>query len=611
MTARTRQPQANPMLGIYFGIFITSLIAVVLLLLIFEQLGVAESHLRFALMAGSCCLFMAIGAAGFTSEPAQFFLAFRRIPAFFAGLGLAITAIGGSGLVVFSGTIFLAGFDALCVPMGIVAGLVAMAILIAPYLRKFGAPSIPAYLGLRFDSPAVRLAAASAAAAPLILLIIAEMKIALLAMSWLVDWPPGVPVLVLTFTLAVTLIPGGVRSLSWSSAAQALTALLAVLIPATIVAVIATNLPLGQMSHGPVLRALGRTELAQGLPISIATAMTFDLPRQALQPIAGRFANPFSSVGSTAFVLMMLCIMAGIAASPAALGRAVVTQSVYEARKSIGWAVFIVGVIIMTLSANAVFFRDILMNQLAGAAPGQLPAGFQSLVEHGLAAVDPKAVKLTASSFAFRRDGTLLGLPILLGFPLALILLIAAGVLAAALAAASASLAQLAVIASEDVIAGLPGEPIPAQHRLLATRAAIAVLATLCGWAAAIAIRDPLDLVLWSLALSGSTFFPVLVLSIWWKRITALGALAGIGTGFAVALVALIAGVFDLTRFPEELSSIFGIPCGFAAAIGVSLITPVPGRHILEMVRDLRVPGGETLHDREIRLLRQKRSQNS
>lgn len=611
MTARPRQSQANPMLGIYFGIFITSLIAVVLLLLIFEQLGVAESYLRFALLAGSSCLYVAIGVAGYTAEPAQFFLAYRRIPAFFAGLALAITAIGGSGLVIFSGTIFLAGFDALCVPLGIVAGLVAMAILIAPYVRKFGAPSVPAYLGMRFDSPAVRLAAASAAAAPLMLLVIAEMKIALMAMAWLIDWPPVVSALVLTLTLAATLIPGGIRSLSWSSAAQAMTALLAVLVPATIVAVIATNLPLGQLSHGPVLRALGRTELAQGLPISIATALTFDLPRQALQPIAGRFANPFSSVGSTAFVLAMLCIMAGIAASPATLGRAVVTQGVYESRKSIGWAVLITGVIIMTLSANAVFFRDVLMNQLSGAAADHLPAGFQALVEQGFAAVDPKAAKLTASSFAFRRDSTLLGLPVLLGFPLALILLVAAGVLAAALAAASASLAQLGVIASEDVIAGLPGEPMPARNRLMATRAAIGVLAILCGWFAAIATRDPLDLVLWSLALSGSTFFPVLILSIWWKRINAPGALAGMGTGFAVALVALVAGVFDLTRFPEELSSIFGIPFAFAAAIGVSLITPAPGRHILEMVRDLRVPGGETLHDREIRLTRQKRSQNS
>ena len=610
MTARLRPHQSHPLLGIYFGIFVASLMAVVLLLLIFEQLGVAEGRLRFALTAGSIALYALIGAAAFTSEPGKYVLASRRIPSLLAGLALAVAAIGGTGLVAVTGALFLAGFDALCVPMGVIAGLVAMAVLIAPYFRKMGAPTVPGFLGMRFDSRMVRLAAASVAAPSLLLLIVAELKIAQLAVSWLVDWPPGPTAALLGLTLAITLVPGGVRSLAWSSAAQSMAALLAVLIPATIVAVMMTNLPLGQMSHGPVLRALGRTELAQNLPASIATAMTFELPRQALQPIAGRFATPFGSVGAPAFVLALLSIMAGIAASPAHLGRAAVTSSVFETRKAIGWSVLIAGVLVMTLSANAVFFRDALMNQLAGAAPNSLPAGFRALVDLGFAAIDPKATKLTATSFAFRRDSTLLGLPILMGFPQALVLLAAAGVLAAALSAAAASLTQLAVIIGEDVVIGLPGETPAPQQRILAARLATVVLAGLASWCASIATRDPLDLVLWSLVLSGSTLFPVLLLSIWWKRINAWGALAGMAVGFAVALVGLVAGVYDLTLFPEELASVFAIPFGLTAAVATSLLTPAPVRHILEMVRDVRVPGGETLHDRELRLQRQKHAQS-
>ena len=81
-------------------------------------------------------------------------------------------------------------------------------------------------------------------------------------------------------------------------------------------------------------------------------------------------------------------------------------------------------------------------------------------------------------------------------------------------------------------------------------------------------------------------------------------------TGFGVALIGLVAGVFDLTRFPEELASVFGIPFGLAAAVATSLLTPAPVRHMLETVRDVRVPGGETLYDRELRLQRQKRAQS-
>ncbi len=611
MSARPRPQHANPLLGIYFGIFLASLLAVAFLLLIFEQLGVAEDRLRALLTVGSICLYAAIGAAVFTSEPAQFFLAHRRIPPAVAGLTLAVTAIGGTGLVAFSGSLFLAGFDALCVPIGIIAGLVAMVILIAPYIRKFGTPSVPGYLGMRFESLTVRLAAASVAAAPLMLLIVAELKVALIAMSWLVDWPEPFAVVCLLLALIVTLVPGGARSLSWSSAAQSIAALLAIMIPATIIAVMITNLPVGQLSHGAVLRQLSRTELQQGLPASIAAAMTFELPKQALQPIVGVYAKPASSVGSLAFVLAMLCIMAGVAASPGHLGRCTVTSSVYETRKSLGWSVLVAGVVIMTLSANAVFFRELLMTQLAGAVTGNLPPGIKLLFERGLAGLDPAATKLTAMSFTFRRDGVVIALPMLMGFPLVLVLLVAAGVLAAALSAVAASVSQLAVIVGEDVVIGLPGEAPSAPARVLAARIAIAVIAGIGGFGALAVSRDPLDLMLWSLALSGSALFPVLLLSIWWKRINAWGALAGMAAGFAVALTGLIAGAFDLTRFPEELSAVLGIPAGFAAAVGVSLLTPAPGRHVLEMVRDLRVPGGETLHDRDLRLQRQKRAQNS
>ena len=611
MTARSRSQQLNPMLGIYFGIFVASLLASILLVLILEQLGVAEDRLRALFALGTIGLYAAVGIAGYTNESAGFLLAHRRVPAFFAGLALALGAIGGTGLMAFSGALFLVGFDALCLPLGIMAGFVAMAILLAPFLRKFGAPTVPGYIGLRFGNPLLRLVAASLAAVPLILLIIAEFKVALIAAGWLLPGSDGLIAFGLAVALIAMLTPGGARSLSWSSAAQGVATLLAVLIPATIIAVIATNLPLGQLSHGPVLRLLGRTELAQGLPASIATALTFELPHQAMQPISGRFATPFGNVGSVAFVLAMLCVMAGIAGSPGHLGRTSVTPSVYETRKSIGWAVFVTGVVIMTISANAVFFRDILMNQIAGVSASNLPLGLRALIAHGIAVVDPSAGKLTATSVAFQRDGTVLGLPILLGFPNALVLLVSAGVLSAAFAGAAASINQLGLIIGEDVVIGLPGEPPAASVRMQAARIAMAVMTMLAAWCAAIASRDPLDLMLWSLALSGATFFPVLVLSIWWKRINAWGAFAGMSSGFGVTLVCLIAGVFDLTRFPEELSAAFGIPIAFGAAIGVSLFTPAPGRHILEMVRDLRVPGGETLHDRELRLQRQKRAQNA
>ena len=224
MSAGPSSKHVNPLLGVYFGIFGAGLVAVVVLLLIFEQLGFALASLRLLLTVATLGMFVAIGIAAYTALPTEFFLSGRRVPSFFAGLALAVAAIGGTGLAGFAGVIFIAGFDGLCLPLGIVAGFVVMVILIAPYLRKFGALSVPGYLGQRFESPTVRLTAASIAAAPLILLLVAELKVAMMAANWLIELPEHWAASIIVVTLIASLVPGGVRSLSWSSAAQSMTA---------------------------------------------------------------------------------------------------------------------------------------------------------------------------------------------------------------------------------------------------------------------------------------------------------------------------------------------------------------------------------------------------
>jgi cation/acetate symporter len=101
------------------------------------------------------------------------------------------------------------------------------------------------------------------------------------------------------------------------------------------------------------------------------------------------------------------------------------------------------------------------------------------------------------------------------------------------------------------------------------------------------------------------------VLSIWWKRLNAYGAIAGLTTGFAVTAMALVAGKAGWIGIDSALAGAFGIPLGAATAIIVSLITPPPSKHALELVRDIRVPGGEILYDREMRLARLKQRQRT
>lgn len=603
-TARTRL--VNPRLGTYFGIFAAAFASLVLMALMFEQLGTSDLAVRILMFAGPIVLFAVIGLLAAAREAGDYFVCGRRVPAFFNGLVLGISALGGAGFLALTGAFFSVGFDALCLSLGFCAGFVFMGALLAPFLRKFGAYTIPTYLGRRFESQTLRVVAAAVLAVPLLLLLAAEARFAAYASAWLTGQSERLMAVVVVSCVAVTVIAGGMRSLTWSSSAQAIAALFALAVPATIVALMMSNLPLPQMTHGNILRVLSRTEDTRGLPIFLAPMLAFEFPGEGLEPLAKRFIQSFGSVGSLAFALMTLMTAAGIAASPSLLARPGSTPGVYESRKTFGWAVLVSGVVLLTLPAVAVFLRALLLDQVIGQPVDRLPAWFQSLQQVGIARVDTSAPTVSFTSVSFERDAALFALPYAAGFPQALVYLALAGALAAALAALGAALTASAAILSEDVVHGLQPDTAPEGARIATARIALVGVAFVTVWLAIAAPADPLKLFLWSLSFSASAAFPVLVLSVWWKRINAWGAMMGMLAGLAAAALAILLGEAGAWPLPGTLAGAVGLPVGTAAAMAASLLTPVPGKSVLDSMNEMRVPGGETLYDREVRLLRLK-----
>lgn len=604
LSPRTRY--LNPRLGVYFGIFMSAFIGLVLLSLIFEQLGVAIGWLEAMMLAGPILLYATIGLASLTQEPLDFFAAGRRVSAFYSGLVLATSAMGATGLLALTGAFFLIGFDALCLTIGGLAGFVVMAVLLAPFLRKFGAFTIPSYLGRRFESRVLRILAAVLLAVPMLFVIAAELRMGAFAASLLWPQSPLILTLMLVATLIVTLVAGGMRSLTWSSTAQGLASLFAVMVPVAIVAVVVTNLPIPQLTHGSVLRLLGRAEVAQGLPQIVPPVLAFDFPGEGMGQVVKRFSNTLGSVGPLAFVIVMLTTLTGIASAPWLLPRAATTPGVYEARKSLGWATLLFGLTALTLASIGVFMRDYVMDLVTAGGPARIPQWLKDLTALGLASVEPDVKRLTMASMSFKRDSVLFALPIAAGMPAVLVHLAVAGAVAAALAAAGTAAVALGNVLTEDIVYGLSWETPPAGIRLAVARVAIAVAAVIGGIVAVAAPTDPLKLLLWSFALTGSTAFPLLVLSIWWKRLNVFGAIAGLGTGFAVAALTILSSEAGWIPLESALAGALAIPAGFFAAVVVTLITPSPSRHALELMRDIRIPGGEILYDREMRLERLK-----
>jgi cation/acetate symporter len=279
---------------------------------------------------------------------------------------------------------------------------------------------------------------------------------------------------------------------------------------------------------------------------------------------------------------------------------------VYESRKSLGWAVLVAGLVLLTLPAVAVHLRAQVLEQVVGHSADGLPVWFQLLQQAGIARVATKTQLITLGNISFERDAVLFALPIAMGLPQALVHLALAGALAAALAALASSLIAIAAILAEDVVHGLTNETAPDAARVGTARIALLAAAFVTVWLAIAAPTDPLQLFLWAMTLSASASFPVLFLAIWWKRANAMGALAGMITGFGVAAFVILLSETGAIGWPSALAGAIGLPLALATAVGVSLATPLPGRQVLDLAGDLRVPGGETLYDREMRLLRLK-----
>ncbi len=609
LTGSARTRIINPRLGIYFGIFTSFIVALTMVLTILEQLGADDSTLGLLMLLGPLALYTAIGVAGFTREPIDYFAAGRRVPAFYTGLGLAVSAFGATGFMALTGAIFFSGFDALCIAIGIVGGFVMIAVLVAPFLRKVGAFTLPSFFARRFDSRLVRLVSAAVIAVPLVLILAAEIRAGAFAASFLSGANVEIMAVALVLVLIGMLIAGGVRSLTWSSTGAAIAALLTLLVPVAIVAVFLTNMPVPQLSHGPVLRALGRSESALEMSRSTVDLLTFALAGEGLHPVTKRFAMPNGSVGALAFPIVVMTTMAGIAAAPWLLPRLIATPSVFETRKAVGWATVLTGVIIITLASIAVFMREYLFDIVTAAGPAQIPGWLQDLAGSDLAQIDAGAGAFEVSNFSFIRDGVILGLPLAGGMPGVMLHVVLAGLVGAAVAGAGASIVALGNVIAEDVVDGLSPTAAPDTVRISTGRVTLALVAALGGAFAILAPTDPLRLFIWALVLSASSIFPVLVLAIWWKRANAYGALAGLVTGFSVAALAMLACEAQWIPLDSALAGVFGLPAALAATLIVASITPVPGRDALELVSDMRIPGGETVYDKEMRLQRQRMRQ--
>ena len=617
MSLQTGFRSQGTRLGTHYAIFASAFASLVLLLLILEQLGARKVWLSHLMIVPPLLVYVGLALATRTLDAAEFFVVSRRVPYVFNGLAMASATIGGVGYFSVTGTAYLIGFDALAIILGLAGGFVLATIMIVPFLRKVGAYTLPGFLRDRFGLPILGYVAAVLLIPPAMLVLVAELSIGAFIAQLFASvsfesalWLGAVIIIVITGA-------GGFRSLTWVQCAQYFVALAGFLAPVVIISVLVTNLPLPQFTLGELYERVSTLERAigvsPGVQMPLADALPSETPIAAPKP----FFEAFGVLHPMTFAALLFTVLAGSAVMPGLLMRAGTAPSVFEARRSMGWGALFLGIFLISAPAYAAFSKYLTLQDLVGALPSQLPNWIDGLREAGLANIgDANGDGVVgASEILVARDGATLALPILGELPFVLVVVIATAGIAATLAAATAQASAIGLTVGEDLLhRGLMPSASPGR-RLLASRIAIVVSTVFAAWIVAFLEFDALRTVIIAFSLAASAYLPVLTLSVWWKGTSGVGALIGMVAGFGAAatliVLAEIGGDGTFLGISSLLAAVIGVPIGFAATIGASILFGAPSQAHHRLVDTIRDPSGDALYDRLGHALLDERATNT
>jgi cation/acetate symporter len=588
----------NPHLGAYYGIITSAFVSLAVMVALGEQLGAARLWLAYGMLLLPLGLYVIIAAAAHTLDIEDYFVSGRRVPPVFNGFVLATVAAGGTGYFAYTGTTYLLGFDALAIGLAWAVGLFAATVLFTPFLRKSGAYTLPSFLGHRFRSRSVRITACVLLIPPTAMLLVAELKAASVVAALFLPFSEGVALITIAAVIVAIALFGGMRSVTWSGSVGFLVGAIGIAVPLTVVAVLVTNLPAPQLTYGETFPSLQNLESILGLGPAQTLPFGQALPIAQPSPSAKPFLQAFGMIGPFDMVALFLCLVIGTASLPSLLTRSGVTPSTSDQRRSGGWAVLFVSIFAMTAPCLAAFAKVLMLQDLA--QPGSsAPGWLTQLNATGLGFVrDANGDGTVSGSELFvARDAIALVLPMAANLPFVCTLLMAAGGMGVAIAAASNHLFTIGGSVAEDIIRIVDRSgALPRLTMAWVATGAVGIAACVFLMFADI---DLLRAAIAAFAFAGATFFPVLVLAIWWRRFTKLGAIVAMGTGFAVMVLdALIGGLSGTGPLQAPLACLIGASLSAAAGVAGSLFGPDLQSAEESYFEDLRDPAGEAIYDR-------------
>ena len=319
------------------------------------------------------------------------------------------------------------------------------------------------------------------------------------------------------------------------------------------------------------LTAQQKTALAQARPLAASDNATF-----------GFTLSLPTGTGMWNFLALTFCLMVGTAGLPHILTRYYTTPSVRQARTSVAWSLFFIFLLYFTAPAYAAFARFAVFTKLVGAKISELPGWVTFWQPAGLFSVVDKngdGIVQWADFVVRSTDFVVLSMPEVAGLPFVITGLVMAGGLAAALSTADGLLLTIANAISHDLYYNVIDPKASLTKRLTITKVLLVVTAIIAAYVATFRLAIIVELVAWAFSLAAASFFPALVMGIWWKRTNRAGACTGMVVGLLLTAFYMIGSRFyGLSWFGTQTiaSAIFGLPAGFLTIWIVSLLTAAP-----------------------------------
>ncbi|NHN25785.1 cation acetate symporter [Flavobacterium jejuense] len=552
--------------------------------------------------------------AGSTKE---FYVAGGGVSPLANGMATAADWMSAASFISMAGIISFAGYDGAVYLMGWTGGYVLLALLLAPYLRKFGKFTVPDFIGERYYSNTARTVAVICALIVSFTYVAGQMRGVGVVFSRFLEVEIETGVIIGMVIVLFYAVLGGMKGITYTQVAQYCVLIFAFMVPAIFISIQMTGNPIPQLGMGGTVTSEGNIYLLDKLN-GLSTELGFAEYTNGSKSLVDVFA-------------ITLALMVGTAGLPHVIVRFFTVKKVRDARKSAGWALLLIAILYTTAPAVAVFAKTNLIETVSGKEYANMPKWFTNWEKTGLLKYEDKngdgkiqyyndkskdevflaaqeAKGLKGSELTIDNDIMVLANPEIAQLPNWVIALVAAGALAAALSTAAGLLLVISSSVSHDLIKKMVNPNISEKNELWAARGAATVAVIIAGY---FGINPPgfvAAVVALAFGLAAASFFPAIILGIFHKKMNKEGAVAGMIVGLLLMLFYMlkfkfglfdggkeaVAGLKDGWWFgisPEGFGTIAMI-VNFIVAFTVNSFTKAPPQDVQDIVEHIRIPSG-------------------